>query len=168
MRPPRATIMPPYHTHHTRGLMVKRNTACSVPLTKPASTTYRYSRRSLRMPTLVEVWDVGRPRPSTCLRLWVVRTPMRLASGAISSVEVAHPAHQQHQRSEPAHRHGHGELPLQVRERGAAPGDERSDPGEREQGQPERDVHLIEERRADGDFRPLHQLREDREQRAPQ
>src|SRR2546422_10527005 len=37
--PPSATIIPPYHTHHTSGLMVNRNTACSVPLTTPPSTT---------------------------------------------------------------------------------------------------------------------------------
>src|SRR5207253_10924798 len=53
-RPPSATPIPPYHTHHTSGLMVKRNTACSVPFTTPASTTYRSSRTSLRIPTSVE------------------------------------------------------------------------------------------------------------------
>src|SRR5437879_5972041 len=37
--PPSATIIPPYHTHHTSGLMVNRNTACSVPFTTPPSTT---------------------------------------------------------------------------------------------------------------------------------
>src|SRR6266446_5680620 len=42
--PPSATIIPPYHTHHTSGLMVNRNTACSVPFTTPPSTTYRSSR----------------------------------------------------------------------------------------------------------------------------
>src|SRR2546425_2713455 len=62
-RPPRSTLFPyttlfrsttpPYHTHHTSGLMVNRNTACSVPFTTPPSTTYRSSRRSLLMPTSV-------------------------------------------------------------------------------------------------------------------
>src|SRR3989454_11457392 len=37
--PPSATIIPPYHTHHTSGLMVNRNTACSVPFTTPPRTT---------------------------------------------------------------------------------------------------------------------------------
>src|SRR3989442_3934351 len=59
--PPSATIMPPYHTHQTSGLIVKRNTPCSVPFTSPASTTSKSSRRSLRMSTSVEGWHVRRP-----------------------------------------------------------------------------------------------------------
>ena len=66
--------------------MVNRNTACSVPFTTPPSTTYRSSRRSLLMPTSVEGWNVGRPKPSTCWRFSVVRTPSRLPSRSTSSV----------------------------------------------------------------------------------
>src|SRR2546430_7424574 len=63
--PPSATIIPPYHTHHTSGLIVKRNTACSVPSTMPPNTTYRSSRSMLLMAGSVEGWNVGRPSPST-------------------------------------------------------------------------------------------------------
>ena len=74
--PPSATIIPPYHTHQTSGLIVKRNTACSVPPTTPARTPYRSSRTSLMMPTSVDGWNVGRPRASTCWRFSVVRIPV--------------------------------------------------------------------------------------------
>src|SRR2546430_15127442 len=39
MRPPITSTNPPNHTHQTSGLIVNRNTACSVPLTSPANTT---------------------------------------------------------------------------------------------------------------------------------
>src|SRR5438309_7784961 len=86
IRPPSATIMPPYHTHHTSGLIVKRYTACSVPFTTPASTVYRSSRRSLRMPTAVDGSNVGRPLASTCWRFAVASSPIFLPLRATSTV----------------------------------------------------------------------------------
>src|SRR5438046_3820521 len=39
MRPPATSTYPPNHTHQTSGLIVNRYTACSVPFTRPPSTT---------------------------------------------------------------------------------------------------------------------------------
>src|SRR5258708_4366323 len=85
-KPPNATTMPPYHTHHTSGLIVKRNTPCSVPFPMPAGTPYRASRRPLMIPTAVDGWNVGRPNASTCWRFSVRRMPMRFPSRRTSIV----------------------------------------------------------------------------------
>src|SRR5205814_1237843 len=84
--PPNATIIPPYHTHQTSGLIVKRNTACSVPATVPPSTPYRSSRSMLMIAGSVEGWDVGRPSPSTCCRFSGVRNPIGLPLRRTSTV----------------------------------------------------------------------------------
>src|SRR5438874_4426606 len=84
--PPSATTIPPYHTHQTKGLMVKRNTACSVPSTVPPSTPYRSSRSMLMMAGSVDGWNVGRPSPSTCCRFSGVRNPIGLPLRRTSTV----------------------------------------------------------------------------------
>src|SRR5258705_2412032 len=76
IRPPITSTKPPNHTHQTSGLIVKRNTACSVPFTRPASTTYRSTRSPLMMPTSVEGSNVLLPKASTCWRFSVRRRPM--------------------------------------------------------------------------------------------
>src|SRR5258705_9822410 len=80
IRPPITSTKPPNHTHQTSGLIVKRNTACSVPFTRPASTTYRSTRSPLMMPTSVEGSNVLLPKASTCWRFSVRRRPMSLPS----------------------------------------------------------------------------------------
>src|SRR5436190_452065 len=80
IRPPMTSTKPPNHTHQTSGLIVKRNTACSVPFTRPASTMYRSTRSPLMMPTSVEGSKVLLPKASTCWRFSVRRRPMSLPS----------------------------------------------------------------------------------------
>src|SRR5207249_9905062 len=62
----------------------------------------------------------------------------------------------------------YGELTMATGERRTTPSDERTNPGEREQRQAERHIHLVEEGRLDRDLRALNQLRENGEQRPPQ
>ena len=82
--------------------------------------------------------------------------------------DVPHTRHQQNEQRENAARERHGELAAQIGQRGAAPGDQRADPGHREQRETERHVDLIEEGRADRDLRALDRLGENRKQRAPE
>src|SRR6267142_94752 len=85
INPPITSTNPPNHTHQTSGLMVKRYTACSVPFTRPPSTTYRSSRSPLLMPTSVEGSKVGRPSASTCWRFSVRNRPIGLPSRRTST-----------------------------------------------------------------------------------
>src|SRR6267378_6277703 len=85
IKPPMTSTKPPNQTHQTSGLIVKRKTACSVPFTRPASTTYRSTRSPLMIPTSVEGSNVGLPRASTCWRFSVRRRPMALPSRRTSS-----------------------------------------------------------------------------------
>ena len=74
-------------------------------------------------------------------------------------VEVAHAEREQHDASTSAPTMpGKRELAADVRTRRAAPRDERPDARERQQQQPERPVHRVEERRADRDLLALHPL----------
>ena len=82
--------------------------------------------------------------------------------------DVAHPGDQQDQQHEAAARQRDRKLAPEIGDRRAPPGNQRSDARHGEQRETERDVHLIEERRADRDLRALDRLGENREQRAPQ
>src|SRR6185312_11525056 len=75
IRPPTINTAPPNQTHQTRGLMLNRYTACSVPSTDPAKTIYRSSCRLLRIPTSVDGSKVGRLKLSTCWRFSLVMLP---------------------------------------------------------------------------------------------
>ncbi len=59
-------------------------------------------------------------------------------------------------------------MSLEIRHRRAPPRDERTDAGEREQQESERNVHRVEEWRTDGDLRLAGPFGEDREDRSPQ
>ena len=60
------------------------------------------------------------------------------------------------------------EIPLEAFEGSLTPGQQRSDRGEQQEEQCNRDRHAIEKRRPDRDFVSLDKVREDREERAPE
>ena len=82
--------------------------------------------------------------------------------------EVAHPDREERGARRDAGEQRTRELALEIFRRCPAPRDERPDAREREEREPERDVHLVEERRADGDFVVRHRLAENREERSPE
>ena len=60
------------------------------------------------------------------------------------------------------------EIPAEGLGRGAPPREQRADAGQEEEEQPDRNVDLVEERRADGNLVPGEVLADDREERSPQ
>src|ERR1039458_7658071 len=63
---------------------------------------------------------------------------------------------------------GEQEIPLEAFDGSLTPGEQRSDRGEQQEQQGNRNRHAIEKRRSHGDFVSLNELRQDREKRAPQ
>ncbi len=63
---------------------------------------------------------------------------------------------------------GEQEIPLEAFDGSFAPGKQRSDRGEQQEQQGNRDSYAIEKRRPDRDFVALNELRQNREKRAPQ
>src|SRR6185437_9801615 len=83
-------------------------------------------------------------------------------------VAGTHAKGEQQQPDGDASRGRRGKLPLEIRYRGAAPCNERSDPGKQQEEKAERDVDRVEEGRADRDLRAPHPLGKNRKHRSPE
>src|SRR5208337_378920 len=78
-------------------------------------------------------------------------------------------AEQNHHAADGDRADGRGkEIPFQALDRRLTPGQQRSDGGEQQEQQSNRNGNTIEKRRPDRDFVSLNELRQDREKRAPQ
>src|SRR5208282_1026597 len=83
-------------------------------------------------------------------------------------VEVAETERKRHGARERAPGKGPAEIAAQAVERGAAPGEQGADAGEKQQEEADGNVYFVEEGRADADFISRKGLGDDREERAPE